>query len=159
LTLFNGDHEKVKKLDSLVAQMNGFDSRCFIVSGQTYTRKLDLQVCFVLFYSFFFLKKKEFLNTNRSSPQFATLDRQRPSFAPTCACSPTSRKSRSPLRRTRSARRQWRTSATPCAASACALSRATLCPSLSMPSTQPLTSGLSAHWMTGISRLFFLEGS
>lgn len=41
--LFNGDDEKIKKLDSLVAGKMGFDS-CFPVTGQTYPRKLDSQV-------------------------------------------------------------------------------------------------------------------
>lgn len=37
-----GNHEKVKKLDRLVTQMAGFD-QAFIVCGQTYTRKLDVE--------------------------------------------------------------------------------------------------------------------
>merc|ERR1712137_684853 len=37
-----GDHEKVRKLDKLVTQMAGFD-QAFIVCGQTYTRKLDVE--------------------------------------------------------------------------------------------------------------------
>lgn len=43
LSLFNGDHEKVKKLDEIVAAKMGFES-IFPVSGQTYTRKQDTQV-------------------------------------------------------------------------------------------------------------------
>lgn len=40
LALFDNDHEKVKKLEEKIAQkMGGF--KCFEVSGQTYTRKLD----------------------------------------------------------------------------------------------------------------------
>jgi adenylosuccinate lyase len=42
LALFDGDHEKVKKLDSMVAAKMGFD-RVVPVSGQTYSRKLDYQ--------------------------------------------------------------------------------------------------------------------
>jgi len=42
LQLFEGNHEKVKKLDRLVTQMAGFD-QAFIVCGQTYTRKLDVE--------------------------------------------------------------------------------------------------------------------
>ena len=43
LTLFEGDHEKVRRLDQYVAQAIGFKSS-IPVSGQTYTRKLDAQV-------------------------------------------------------------------------------------------------------------------
>jgi len=41
LALFNGNHNKVKKLDQMVARAFGFDSSC-IVTGQTYSRKLDM---------------------------------------------------------------------------------------------------------------------
>lgn len=40
LALFEGDHEKVKKLDEEVAKAFGFDKRC-TVTGQTYQRKID----------------------------------------------------------------------------------------------------------------------
>lgn len=43
LELFDGDHEKVKKLEDLIAAEMGFSS-CFAVSGQTYSRKLDAQI-------------------------------------------------------------------------------------------------------------------
>ncbi len=43
LALFEGDEEKVKRLDELVAEKMGFDQR-FPVTGQTYPRKLDAQV-------------------------------------------------------------------------------------------------------------------
>ncbi|MDF1494971.1 adenylosuccinate lyase [Caproiciproducens sp. CPB-2] len=43
LELFDGDHEKVKKLDELIAEKMGYTS-CFAVSGQTYSRKLDSQM-------------------------------------------------------------------------------------------------------------------
>ena len=43
LALFNGDNEKVKKLDSLIAAKMGF-AETFAVSGQTYPRKLDSRV-------------------------------------------------------------------------------------------------------------------
>ncbi|MCR4925768.1 MAG: adenylosuccinate lyase [Clostridiales bacterium] len=45
--LFNGDEEKIKQLDKKIAEKMGFSS-CFAVSGQTYPRKLDSQVLFVL---------------------------------------------------------------------------------------------------------------
>ena len=42
LDLFNGDHEKVRQLDSLVASKLGFKQN-FPVTGQTYPRKLDMK--------------------------------------------------------------------------------------------------------------------
>lgn len=47
LKLFENNHAKVKKLDTLVAKSMGFD-RVVPVAGQTYTRKLDAQVAAVL---------------------------------------------------------------------------------------------------------------
>ena len=47
LELFNGDHEKVKKLDKLIAEKMGFDD-VYPVSGQTYSRKVDSRVLNVL---------------------------------------------------------------------------------------------------------------
>ncbi len=43
LALFRGDHEKVRKLDELVARKMGFD-QVYPVTGQTYTRKVDSQI-------------------------------------------------------------------------------------------------------------------
>lgn len=43
MELFNEDQEKVKQLDDLVSKKAGFDKK-FIVTGQTYTRKLDYEV-------------------------------------------------------------------------------------------------------------------
>lgn len=42
IELFKGDHEKVRQLDRLVADKLGFDD-VFAVTGQTYTRKLDMK--------------------------------------------------------------------------------------------------------------------
>ena len=42
LSLFKGDHEKVRQLDRLVAKKMGFDN-VYPVTGQTYTRKIDSQ--------------------------------------------------------------------------------------------------------------------
>jgi adenylosuccinate lyase len=42
LELFHGDHDKVRKLDQLVSQKLGFD-QVFLVTGQTYPRKLDMK--------------------------------------------------------------------------------------------------------------------
>lgn len=47
LQLFEGDNEKVKKLDELVTQMAGF-KEVYIVCGQTYTRKVDVECLNVL---------------------------------------------------------------------------------------------------------------
>lgn len=47
LELFDGDHEKVKKLDEMITKEMGFDAY-FPVSGQTYSRKLDSQFLNVL---------------------------------------------------------------------------------------------------------------
>src|SRR5262249_39100225 len=43
LALFRGDHDKVRRLDLLVARKMGFDA-VFTVTGQTYTRKVDSQI-------------------------------------------------------------------------------------------------------------------
>lgn len=43
LALFRGDHEKVRRLDRLVAVEAGFDE-VYAVTGQTYSRKVDAQV-------------------------------------------------------------------------------------------------------------------
>jgi adenylosuccinate lyase len=43
LALFRGDHDRVRRLDALVAKKMGFD-RVYPVTGQTYTRKVDSQV-------------------------------------------------------------------------------------------------------------------
>jgi adenylosuccinate lyase len=43
LTLFNGDHNKVEELDALVTRAFGFSS-AFLVTGQTYSRKVDSEV-------------------------------------------------------------------------------------------------------------------
>ncbi len=47
LSLFDNDHEKVKKLDLLVAEKVGFKGS-IPVSGQTYTRKIDFKVLSIL---------------------------------------------------------------------------------------------------------------
>jgi adenylosuccinate lyase len=43
LTLFRGDHEKVRTLDERVAQKMGF-KHVYTVTGQTYSRKVDSQI-------------------------------------------------------------------------------------------------------------------
>jgi adenylosuccinate lyase len=43
LELFKGDHKKVRQLDALVAKKLGF-AETFAVTGQTYTRKLDMKL-------------------------------------------------------------------------------------------------------------------
>jgi adenylosuccinate lyase len=43
LELFDGDHDKVRQLEKLVAKKIGFDST-YAITGQTYSRKIDAQV-------------------------------------------------------------------------------------------------------------------
>ncbi len=45
--LFDGDHDKVKKLDKMIAEKLGYND-VFAVSGQTYTRKLDSEMLSIL---------------------------------------------------------------------------------------------------------------
>jgi adenylosuccinate lyase len=47
LELFDGDHQKVKRLDGIIAEKMGYSS-CFAVSGQTYSRKLDSQMLAIM---------------------------------------------------------------------------------------------------------------
>ncbi|KAG8138108.1 putative Adenylosuccinate lyase protein [Naja naja] len=47
LQLFEGDHSKVEELDRLVTAMAGF-KRAYIITGQTYSRKVDIEVLSVL---------------------------------------------------------------------------------------------------------------
>lgn len=47
LALFDGDHDKVRRLDALVARKLGFESS-YAVTGQTYPRKVDTQVLSVI---------------------------------------------------------------------------------------------------------------
>ncbi|XP_012928050.1 adenylosuccinate lyase isoform X1 [Heterocephalus glaber] len=47
LQLFEGDHDKVDQLDKMVTEKAGF-KRAFIITGQTYTRKVDIEVLSVL---------------------------------------------------------------------------------------------------------------
>ena len=45
--LFDGDHDKIEQIDSMIAQKMGF-KECYAVSGQTYSRKIDTKVLHVL---------------------------------------------------------------------------------------------------------------
>jgi adenylosuccinate lyase len=47
LELFDGDHAKVRQLETVVAQKMGFDAT-YAITGQTYSRKVDAQVLDVL---------------------------------------------------------------------------------------------------------------
>lgn len=47
LELFDGDQEKIDKIDPLIARKMGF-AECYPVSGQTYSRKVDTRVVNVL---------------------------------------------------------------------------------------------------------------
>jgi len=47
LELFDGNHEIIEKIDPMIAKKMGFSS-CYPVSGQTYSRKVDMRVLNVL---------------------------------------------------------------------------------------------------------------
>jgi adenylosuccinate lyase len=47
LALFDGDHDKVEQLDEIVTKFSGF-KKSFPVTGQTYSRKIDIEVVSVL---------------------------------------------------------------------------------------------------------------
>ena len=47
LELFDGDQEKIDKIDPMIAEKMGFKD-CFPVSGQTYSRKVDTRVANIL---------------------------------------------------------------------------------------------------------------
>ena len=47
LELFDGDHERCRRLDQRIAEKMGFEG-CYPVSGQTYSRKIDCRVISVL---------------------------------------------------------------------------------------------------------------
>lgn len=47
LELFDGDHERIKKLDQIIARKMGYTG-CYPVAGQTYSRKVDYRVLNVL---------------------------------------------------------------------------------------------------------------
>ncbi len=47
LELFDGDQETIDRIDPMIAKKMGFD-KCYPVSGQTYSRKVDTRVCNVL---------------------------------------------------------------------------------------------------------------
>ena len=47
LELFDGDQETIDKIDPMIAEKMGFE-KCYPVSGQTYSRKVDTRVCNIL---------------------------------------------------------------------------------------------------------------
>lgn len=47
LELFDGNQEKIDKIDQMIAKKMGFDA-CYAVSGQTYSRKVDTRVLNIL---------------------------------------------------------------------------------------------------------------
>ena len=47
LELFEGDQETIDKIDPMIAKKMGFE-KCYPVSGQTYSRKVDTRVCNIL---------------------------------------------------------------------------------------------------------------
>lgn len=91
LELFEGDDEKVKALDKAIAQKTGFDGT-YVVSGQTYSRKVDYNVLSVLW-----------LHCAKQQPNFQTIS----------DCSLISKRWKSRSNPNKSARPQWRTNAIP----------------------------------------------
>jgi len=102
LALFGGDHGKVEALDARLAEAFGFP-RSYPVTGQTYSRKVDLQVVQGL--GSFCATAHRIASDLRLLAHLKEVE--------------------SPSARSRSARRPWPTSATPCARSASARSPAT----------------------------------
>jgi adenylosuccinate lyase len=47
LELFDGDEQTIDKIDPMIAKKMGFE-KCYPVSGQTYSRKIDTRVCNIL---------------------------------------------------------------------------------------------------------------
>ncbi|MDF2589955.1 MAG: adenylosuccinate lyase [Anaerocolumna sp.] len=47
LELFDGDHDRIKRLDKMIAEKMGYPD-CYPVSGQTYSRKVDMRVINIL---------------------------------------------------------------------------------------------------------------
>lgn len=47
LELFDGDHDRIKRLDKRIAEKMGY-ADCYPVSGQTYSRKIDIRVVNIL---------------------------------------------------------------------------------------------------------------
>ena len=47
MEFFDGDQEKIDKIDPMIAEQRGF-AECYAVSGQTYSRKVDTRVLNVL---------------------------------------------------------------------------------------------------------------
>ncbi len=94
LKLFNGDHEKVRKLEKLFCEKIGFHD-AFAVTGQTYPRKMDSQILDAL------------SGVAQSAHKFATDLR----------FSPTARRWKSRSRPNKSVPRRWPTSGIPCEAS------------------------------------------
>ena len=87
LALFDGDHEKVRRLDELICRKIGF-AESYWVTGQTYPRKIDSQVLAVL----------------------SGIAKAPTKWPRICGCWPIARKSKSRTARSRSARRRWPTS-------------------------------------------------
>jgi hypothetical protein len=116
LQIFDGAHDKVEELDRLVTEKAGFRS-AYIISTQTYSRKIDLDVGNALA-SFgatcerigqdirHLVSLKHALNC-----KFRTILRKNVDLG---TCSPISRNWRNRERRTKSALRPWRTNSTRC---------------------------------------------
>ena len=125
LELFHGDHAKVRRLEELICRKIGFDA-AYAVSGQTYSRKIDAQVLGVL----------------SGMAQSATR------WPPICGCWPIARRSRNRSKRSRSARRRWRTSGIRCGASGFAHWPGSSRRWSRVPPRRPPCSGWNGRWTT-----------
>ena len=96
MELFEGDTDKIKKLEQMIAEEMGFDS-VVPVSGQTYSRKVDAN--FLATLSGFAQSAYKFANDLRILQSFEEVEEWK-----------------NRAKSHRSARPQWHTSATPCAA-------------------------------------------
>ena len=90
MELFEGDYEKCRQLDQMIADKMGF-AACWPVSGQTYSRKIDSRVLNVL--SGIAQSAYKFSNDIRLLQHLKEIEE--------------------PFERNRSVPRQWLTSATP----------------------------------------------
>ena len=126
LSIFGGDHAKVRELDRRVTRAMGF-AAALPVTGQTYSRKLDAQVLGVL------------AGIAASAAKFASDMRMLQAFG----------EIEEPFEKEQiGSSARWRTSATPCAPSASTRSRGSCCRSSRTPTRRTACSSSSARSTT-----------
>jgi hypothetical protein len=123
LAIFNGNHEKVEELDELVTKKAGFDS-AYIISSQTYSRKIDLDVANALS-SFGATCQRIGANIRH----LVILKELEEPFGQKLDCP------------------QWHTSGIPCVRNECALLDANSQISTRLPRIPTPRNGLSGRWM------------